>query len=87
MLRNWDAFLFAAFDAGGFVSVDKPPLGLWLQVLSARVFGFNGVAPLLPQALAGVASVGVLSPTWDSTSAPASGENGQNGALQLYDCA
>jgi 4-amino-4-deoxy-L-arabinose transferase-like glycosyltransferase len=60
MLQNGRAFLFASFDAGGFVSVDKPPLGLWLQVLSARVLGFDGVALLLPQALAGVASVAVL---------------------------
>ncbi len=60
MLQNWHAFFFASFDAGGFVSVDKPPLGLWLQVLSARVLGFDGVALLLPQALAGVASVALL---------------------------
>ncbi|HTD80051.1 MAG TPA: hypothetical protein VK898_20620, partial [Chloroflexota bacterium] len=57
MLQNWHAFLFAAFDAVGFVSVDKPPLGLWLQVLSARVFGFNGPALLVPQAICGVLSV------------------------------
>jgi 4-amino-4-deoxy-L-arabinose transferase-like glycosyltransferase len=57
MLQNWHAFLFASFDAGGFVTVDKPPLGLWAQVLSARLLGFNGLAILLPQALAGVASV------------------------------
>src|SRR5947209_20192820 len=60
MLQNWHAFLFAAFDAAGFVSVDKPPLGLWLQVLSARVFGFNGPALLVPQAICGVLSVAVL---------------------------
>jgi 4-amino-4-deoxy-L-arabinose transferase-like glycosyltransferase len=60
MLQNWHAFLFNSFDAGGFVTVDKPPLGLWLQVVSARLLGFNGVALLLPQALGGVASVGIL---------------------------
>ncbi len=60
MLQNWHAFLFASFDAGGFVTVDKPPLGLWVQVLSARLLGFNGVAILLPQALAGVASVALV---------------------------
>src|SRR5947209_2821862 len=60
MLQSWHAFLFAAFDAVGFVSVDKPPLGLWLQVLSARVFGFNGPALLVPQAICGVLSVAVL---------------------------
>ncbi len=57
MLQNWHAFVFASFDAGGFVTVDKPPVGLWVQVLSARLLGFNGVALLLPQAVAGVSSV------------------------------
>ncbi|MBV9599363.1 MAG: glycosyltransferase family 39 protein, partial [Chloroflexi bacterium] len=60
MLASWHNFIFVSSDLGGFVSVDKPPLGLWVQVLSARILGFNGVALLLPQALAGIASVGVL---------------------------
>jgi 4-amino-4-deoxy-L-arabinose transferase-like glycosyltransferase len=60
MLQSWQAFLFGGFDAGGFVAVDKPPLGLWVQVLSARLFGFNGVALLLPQAVAGIVSVACL---------------------------
>src|SRR5207244_4431724 len=60
MLRSWHNFLFAAFDPGGFVTIDKPPLGFWLQVASARVFGFSGLSLLLPQALAGVLSVAVL---------------------------
>ena len=46
MLQNWHAFLFAAFDAAGFVSVDKPPLGLWLQVLSARASTLEHESPL-----------------------------------------
>ena len=60
MLTSWHNFFFLSSDLGGFVSVDKPPLGLWVQVLSARLLGFNGVALLLPQALAGIASVGLL---------------------------
>jgi 4-amino-4-deoxy-L-arabinose transferase-like glycosyltransferase len=60
MLANWHNFFFVSSDLAGFVSVDKPPLGLWIQVLSARLLGFNGVALLLPQALAGVASVSLL---------------------------
>ena len=60
MLTSWHNFFFASFDAGGFVSVDKPALGLWIQALSARLFGFGGVSLLAPQALAGVASVGIL---------------------------
>ncbi|MDQ4042633.1 MAG: glycosyltransferase family 39 protein, partial [Actinomycetota bacterium] len=59
MLTSWSNFFFVSFDAG-FVSVDKPPLGLWIQAASAYLFGFHGWALLLPQALAGVLSVAVL---------------------------
>ncbi|HEY6674298.1 MAG TPA: glycosyltransferase family 39 protein, partial [Rubrobacteraceae bacterium] len=59
MLTSWSNFFFVSFDAG-FVSVDKPPLGLWVQAASAYLFGFNGLALLLPQAIAGVLSVAVL---------------------------
>lgn len=60
MLTSWHNFFFVSFDPGGYVSVDKPPLGLWMQALSALVFGFNGWALMLPQALAGVWSVALL---------------------------
>lgn len=60
MLLNWHNFFFLSFDPGGFVSIDKPPLGFWLQAASAAVFGFNGWSLLLPQALAGIASVALL---------------------------
>ncbi len=60
MLMNWHNFFFNSFDPAGFVSVDKPPLGLWVQVASAKVFGFEGWALMLPQALAGVLSVLVI---------------------------
>src|SRR5690349_13289527 len=60
MLTSWHAFFFAAFDPGGFVTIDKPPLGFWLQATSARLLGFSGPSILLPQALAGVLSVAVL---------------------------
>ena len=60
MLMSWHNFFFASFDPAGFVSVDKPPLGLWVQALSARVLGFSGFSLLLPQALAGVLSVALL---------------------------
>src|ERR671939_548304 len=59
MLTSWHNFFFVSFDAG-FVSVDKPPLGLWIQAASAYLFGFNRVTLLLPQALAGVLSVALL---------------------------
>ncbi len=60
MLGSLHNFLYASFDPGGFVSVDKPPLGFWIQAASAVLFGFNGLSLLLPQAIAGVLSVAVL---------------------------
>ncbi len=60
MLQSWHNFFFVAFDPGGFVSVDKPPLGFWIQAASAKLFGFSGLSILLPEALAGVIAVGVV---------------------------
>lgn len=60
MTLGWRNFFFAAFDPAGFISVDKPPVALWLQVLSVKLLGFSPLAVILPQALAGVAAVGVL---------------------------
>ena len=53
MLTSWHNLFFAAYEPGGSVTVDKPPLGFWLQAASAYVFGVNGTALALPQALAG----------------------------------
>jgi len=60
MLRSWHNFVFVSFDPGGLVSVDKPPLGLWLQAASAKVFGFTPMSLLLPEAIAGTLAVGLL---------------------------
>jgi 4-amino-4-deoxy-L-arabinose transferase-like glycosyltransferase len=60
MLASFRNFFFVASDPGGFVSLDKPPLGFWIQAISAKIFGFSGWSILLPQALAGVISVVVL---------------------------
>jgi 4-amino-4-deoxy-L-arabinose transferase-like glycosyltransferase len=60
MMDNWHNFFFAAYDPGGYTALDKPPVGFWFQVLSAKIFGFNAVSVLLPQALAGVLSVLLL---------------------------
>src|SRR5258708_15932812 len=57
MLRSWHNFFFVAAEPGGAMSVDKPPVGLWLQAASAFLFGVNGFAVLLPQILAGLLSV------------------------------
>jgi 4-amino-4-deoxy-L-arabinose transferase-like glycosyltransferase len=60
MLQSWHNFFFVSFDPGGFVTVDKPPLGFWIQTLSAKIFGFHGWSLILPEALAGVASVALI---------------------------
>ncbi len=53
-------FLLGAYDPGGSLAVDKPPLDLWLQVLSTQLFGFGSFTLKLPSALAGTAAVAVL---------------------------
>ncbi len=60
MSTSWHDFLFASLDHGGLMTVDKPPLALWVQALSARVFGFSSLSILVPQALMGVASVALV---------------------------
>ncbi len=60
MLDSWHNFLFASFDPGGLVTVDKPPLSLWVQVVSARLFGFSPLSLLLPEAIIGVLGVAAL---------------------------
>ena len=57
---SWKAFFFGALDPSSFITVDKLPASFWVQELSARLFGFSSWSILLPQALAGVASVLIL---------------------------
>ena len=58
--ESWKAFLFGSLDSANFITVDKPAGFLWPMELSARIFGVNYWSLLVPQALAGVATVGVL---------------------------
>jgi 4-amino-4-deoxy-L-arabinose transferase-like glycosyltransferase len=60
MTTSWHDFLFISLDKTGLMTVDKPPLALWVQALSARVFGFNSLSLLIPQALMGVATAGLV---------------------------
>ncbi len=53
-------FFFGAYEPGGSVAIDKPPIDLWLQVISVKLFGFNSTALKLPQALAGTLAVPLL---------------------------
>ena len=57
MLQSPSNFFFIAAEPGGSVTIDKPPLGLWLQAISAFFLGVNGFAVVLPQILAGIFSV------------------------------
>jgi 4-amino-4-deoxy-L-arabinose transferase-like glycosyltransferase len=58
--KSWKAFFFGSFDSSNFVTVDKAPASLWVMGLSARLFGVNAWSILVPQALEGIATVGVL---------------------------
>ncbi|MGA8211691.1 MAG: glycosyltransferase family 39 protein, partial [Nocardioidaceae bacterium] len=58
--ESWKAFLFGSSDAASSITVDKPPLSLWVMALSARLFGLSSWSILVPQALMGVATVGLL---------------------------
>lgn len=60
MLQSPSNFFFVAAEPGGSVTIDKPPLGLWLQAISAFFLGVNGFAVVLPQILAGIFSVPLL---------------------------
>ena len=60
MTLSWHNFLFASLDQSGLMTVDKPPLSLWVQALSARVFGFHPLSLLIPQALMGAVAVGLI---------------------------
>lgn len=58
--QDWLAFLFGSFDAGNAITVDKTPAALWVMSLSVRLFGLSSWSILVPQALMGVATVGLL---------------------------
>ena len=58
--KSWKAFLFGSVDSSNFITVDKTPASLWVMELSGRLFGFSSWSLLVPQALEGVATVGVL---------------------------
>jgi 4-amino-4-deoxy-L-arabinose transferase-like glycosyltransferase len=53
-------FFFGAFEPGASVSIDKPPIDLWLQVISVKLLGFSSTTLKLPEAFAGIATVPLL---------------------------
>jgi 4-amino-4-deoxy-L-arabinose transferase-like glycosyltransferase len=60
MASSWHDFIYGSFDSSGVMTVDKPPAALWVQALSVRIFGFHSLSVLVPQALMGMASVGLV---------------------------
>ncbi|RBQ06484.1 glycosyl transferase [Micromonospora sp. LHW51205] len=71
--QNWTAFFYGSSDAANSITVDKTPASLWLMALSVRIFGLSSWSILVPQALLGVASVGVLYATVRRWYGPAAG--------------
>jgi 4-amino-4-deoxy-L-arabinose transferase-like glycosyltransferase len=57
---SWKAFFFGSSNSANSITVDKPPAALWIMALSVRVFGLHSWSILVPQALEGVGSVGLL---------------------------
>jgi len=60
MTLSWHDFFFGAVEPSGAVAIDKPPVDLWLQVASVKIFGWGSAALKLPQALAGTLAVPLL---------------------------
>ena len=71
--QGWKAFFFGSFDAASFITVDKPPVALWVMELSARAFGFSSWSMLVPEALAGVVAVGLTAVTVRRWAGPVAG--------------
>jgi 4-amino-4-deoxy-L-arabinose transferase-like glycosyltransferase len=60
MMESWHSFFFNSFDPAGFVSLDKPPVAIWLQAASAKLLGFSGHSILLAQVVAGLVAILLL---------------------------
>jgi 4-amino-4-deoxy-L-arabinose transferase-like glycosyltransferase len=60
MTLSFHNFFFGAMEPAGTVSIDKPPLDLWLQVASVELDKFNSTALKLPEALGGTAAIALL---------------------------
>ena len=58
--ESWKAWFFGSSDAANAITVDKTPAALWITGLSVRIFGLSSWSILVPQALMGVATVGLL---------------------------
>jgi 4-amino-4-deoxy-L-arabinose transferase-like glycosyltransferase len=71
--ESWKAFFYGSSDAANSITVDKTPGALWIMALSVRIFGLSSWSILVPQALMGVATVGLLFSTVRRWYGPAAG--------------
>jgi len=60
MLQSPGNFLFASFDPGGAVMVDKPPASFWIQAIPAAIFGVSRWSVTVPQVVAGILAIVIL---------------------------
>lgn len=56
LINPWAGF-FGSIDPAGFITVDKPPVGIWAQAAFAAVLGYQEWICVLPEALAGIGCV------------------------------
>lgn len=71
--QSWTAWFMGSIDPASFITLDKPPLATMVMGLSVRLFGLSSASILLPEALMGVATVGLTMATVRRTfGAPAS---------------
>ncbi|WP_284755191.1 glycosyltransferase family 39 protein [Arthrobacter sp. efr-133-R2A-120] len=49
--HNFTALFFGSSDWGNSITVDKPPLSLWVMGVSVRLFGLNSWGLLVPQVI------------------------------------
>ncbi|MFA5330752.1 MAG: glycosyltransferase family 39 protein [Methanoregula sp.] len=79
LINPWAGF-FGSVDPAGFITVDKPPVGIWVQALFAAVLGYQEWICVLPQALAGIGCVVLI---WFIVSRPFGKPAGLVSALAL----
>jgi 4-amino-4-deoxy-L-arabinose transferase-like glycosyltransferase len=81
--ESWKAFFYGSLDSASFITVDKPPFAFWVMGISARIFGFNSLSLLLPQAAEGVAAVAVVYAAVRRSVAGLTGERGAYAAALI----
>src|SRR5689334_10576095 len=60
MSLSFHNFFLGAYEPSATVSIDKPPIDLWFQVASVKLFGFSSTALKLPEVLGGVVAAPLL---------------------------